>query len=127
MPKSKINFPHGWSTNLEIKGNSSKHKSLNLDFKGLWRIYQGNLEAYLLNGSYSLTSGEFKGSQSTPVIDTHGPYPGPGWTLLKTIPKNIKHNCVNMILSGSNVKNALVVNIGKNKINKAIKHKDKKA
>ena len=78
-------------------------------------IYEGQLEAYLLNGSYNFTSNEFFGSQSGPVIDIHSTHPGPGWRLLDDVPSLkivkgfIKSVC---ILTGGNAKEALLTNLG---------------
>jgi hypothetical protein len=37
------------------------------------------MEAWLVNGSYSFTDQDFKGSIATLAIDTWNAEPGPGW------------------------------------------------
>lgn len=44
-----------------------------------WMIYRAKVECWLVNGSYSVTEKDFKGSFSTPAIDTWSSHPGPGW------------------------------------------------
>ena len=48
-----------------------------------WLIYRARTEAWLVNGSYNFTGGDFKGSVATPSIDTQGSHPGPGWDLIE--------------------------------------------
>ena len=44
-----------------------------------WEIFEALLEAYNVNGTYSLTEKEFIGGITTPFIDTWSSEPGPGW------------------------------------------------
>lgn len=48
-----------------------------------WRRYEAKMESWVINGSYSFTSNDFKGTIATPVVDRLGPHPGPGWELVK--------------------------------------------
>lgn len=44
-----------------------------------WAIFRARTEAWLVNGSYNFTGEDFKGSITTPLIDTWSSDPGPGW------------------------------------------------
>jgi hypothetical protein len=70
---------------------------------GSWNLYKAKIEAYRLNGSYSFTSGNFKGSLSTPYVDTHGPHPGPGWELVNPEVPITRKNMISFILHGSDL------------------------
>lgn len=52
---------------------------LRLILETRWAIYRAKLESWLVNGSYSLTEKDFKGTMMTPAIDTFSAHPGPGW------------------------------------------------
>lgn len=54
-------------------------EALQLGVRCEWAIYRARTEAWLVNGSYSFTEGEFKGGFSSPCIDTWSFEPGPGW------------------------------------------------
>ncbi len=111
---SETLFPPSWSRLLELIEESPEKPSIKIHIRGLWNIYEGYLEAHLLNGSYNFTSGEFIGSMSGPVIDLNSTNPGPSWKLLDNIPScdmsksHIKSVC---ILFGGNAKEALLHNL----------------
>lgn len=44
-----------------------------------WAIYRARVESWLVNGSYSITDNNFRGTIATPAIDTFSLHPGPGW------------------------------------------------
>lgn len=44
-----------------------------------WVVHRAKLECWLVDGSYSVIDGDFKGRFSTPSIDTWSSDPGPGW------------------------------------------------
>lgn len=109
-------FPPNWTRFLEfVEDEDVDRKTIRILIRGLWNIYEGRLEAYLLKGSYNFSSGEFIGSQCTPVIDTHSVHPGPGWILLDKPPSTeatsgfIKSV---IIMSGGNAKDVLLENLG---------------
>lgn len=60
-------------------GEGGGANPIRLSVHSEWAIYRARTEAWLVNGSYSFTDQDFKGSISTPSIDTWGPEPGPGW------------------------------------------------
>lgn len=50
-----------------------------LNLKSSWLVFRARMAAWLVNGSYSFTDRDFKGSVSTPSVDTWSINPGPGW------------------------------------------------
>lgn len=108
-------FPPAWYSKLSLSGDLTKERTITILIRGLWNIYEGQVEAYLLDGSYNFTWNEFIGSQSSPVIDLHGSHPGPGWKLLDEVPKvNSTRGHIKsiIILSGGNAKEALLNHLG---------------
>ncbi len=79
-------FPPAWSQELSVTSDEDDRDDLMIRLYGSWKVYSGNIEAYLLEGSYNVTTGEFIGKQIGPVIDTWSAHPGPGWTEIKKRP-----------------------------------------
>lgn len=50
--------------------------------ESFWRVHRAKIEAWCVNGSYSLTDKDFKGTIATPAVDTWSNDPGPGWELV---------------------------------------------
>lgn len=67
---------------------------------GEWELFQGNLAAHRIDGSYELTSGDFKGRITGPSIDRHDPELGENWTRIDAPPKGTRGAIV-MVLSNS--------------------------
>ena len=44
-----------------------------------WVVHRARMDSWLMNGSYSITDENFRGSFATPAIDTWSHEPGPGW------------------------------------------------
>ncbi len=76
------------------KGMPTLH--VRLDVKD--RAFRAKVEYNLLEGSYNVTSGAFKGSQATPWIDTQNAHPGPGWDEVDDIPEQIPKPCIAMFM-----------------------------
>lgn len=108
----KERLPSDWSYELKISTTESFRRPIRILIGGSWNIYKGKIEANLLNGSYSFSTGQFIGSQSTPWIDTRGPHPGPGWELLERRPNYIESSLVTAILYGGSIKELLTKNLG---------------
>jgi len=110
-------FPTAWIKQLELLEETKDRRTLKVLIRGLWNIYEGQLEAHLLNGSYNFTSEEFIGSVKGPVIDLHSMHPGPAWKLLDHTPK-LQPAAINSvcILSGGNAKEALIKDLGPKQI-----------
>ncbi len=70
-------FPRDWGT--EIVLGQGTDEELRIQVWGHWKWYRARSEAILLNGSYCLSDGSFKGTQRGPGIDMYGADPGPSW------------------------------------------------
>jgi len=77
---------------------------------GRWKYYRAKLNAYLVDGSYEFTQGDFKGQIMTPPIDRMGSEPGPGWERLHE-PPDPKDNVILAVLYRGGVKEALLQNM----------------
>lgn len=64
---------------LTLWNGSAEGPPIRLGIQTEWAAYRAKIEAWLVNGSYSFTDNDFKGSITTPVIDTWSFEPGPGW------------------------------------------------
>ena len=104
-------FPLAWSSAFQISDTEKGRQPIQIVIKGSWKIYRGKIEAHLVNGSYSLTSGDFKGQQIGPVIDLHNETPGPGWELTQHPTAELERGVVNAILYGD-PREALLKNLG---------------
>jgi hypothetical protein len=109
---SQRQFPADWKTEIEIPDLEYTRPPLRIRVNGSWNYYRGKLEAHLCEGTYSFTSGEFKGQQIGPAVDMQGPSPGPGWEHLEEKPSKIEPNFVLTILLHGNVKEALQQHLG---------------
>jgi restriction endonuclease len=119
LERAKKNlFPPNWGEILECSEDTPDKKSIKIIIRGNWNIYEGRLEAHLLEGSYNFTSGEFLGSLSTPAIDTQSSHPGPGWNLLDAPPTKRPSKPIRgvVILSGGNAKGPLLDQLGSRQI-----------
>jgi hypothetical protein len=96
--KSKPGFPGGYQCEVWLT-NAAMNDPVKLRLTLGWKFYEGDVKATLLDGTYYLTNGEFIGSQKMPIIDMHGPTPGPAWKLLARQPEFPKAGML-AILSG---------------------------
>jgi len=108
----KEKFPCDWKNDITISDTESNIQPLRFRLAGSWNIYRAKLEAHLLNGSYSYTSGQFIGNQSTPWIDTQASHPGPDWELLEQRPTETNPICV-LSLYGGSIKGSLKEHMSK--------------
>lgn len=108
-------FPEDYYTNIEIPDNDLNPLLIEVGLK--WNIYEGKIDAYLINGSYSINDNDFKGTQSIPFINMLGPSPGPGWKLLKERPNEKKLPSVNCIMYNQSVKPNLLEFLGPRLLN----------
>jgi hypothetical protein len=111
-------FPSNWARILECIEEKPIKKMIGIIIRGFWNVYEGRLEAHLLNGSYNFLNDEFLGSLSTPSIDTQSSHPGPGWILLDAPPQktNLKPIRGLFIMSGGNAKESLLEKLGPREI-----------
>ncbi len=70
--------PPMWTAEVEVE-DERLHRPARVLLRSGWRIHRARTKAFLVNGSYSFTDKDFKGSFSTPSIDTWSVHPGPGW------------------------------------------------
>jgi hypothetical protein len=110
-------FPKPWQVVVEFT-TEEKEKPLTLKIavEGNWKVYRGRLEAHLLKGSYSFTTGEFFGEQSLPMIDMRGPEPGPGWELVQNPPAKIELNSAVFALTEGHFREAAIRQLGPHRI-----------
>jgi hypothetical protein len=101
-------LPLDWQVQIEVSADPQSMKPLRIVLAGTWRIYRGTLDAYLLDGSYSVTDHDFVGCQSTPVIDLEGTGPGPGWALLEERPSRSEAIFVHIIMRRGHLREALL-------------------
>lgn len=78
--KAQGGVPAPWIVDVELKHPNAAVNPLKVRLGGRWRTWVAKAEAHLLNGTYSLTDGQFVGTQTGPVVDTWGIHPGPDWT-----------------------------------------------
>jgi len=72
-------FPPDWETEISIKVHElSEDVRLRLLCK--WSRYRARVEAHLIDGSWCLSSGSFRGKISVPPISMKDTHPGEGWT-----------------------------------------------
>ncbi|OVE82250.1 hypothetical protein BVY04_01480 [bacterium M21] len=71
-------YPEQLTASMSVsEPNSNKQGVLKANL--LWRRYSARQQFILLNGSYSVSDGGFKGEIQTPYIDMQGAHPGEGW------------------------------------------------
>lgn len=113
--KRKVSFPSDWKSDLTLSV-AGFNQNLVMSIMGRWKKYRGRSEATLLNGSYSVSDGSFRGTQYGPSIDTWGEHPGVGWEELQSTDFSLPLNSVMTILSGTDMKWLLRENIGSSSI-----------
>ena len=117
MKKGEI-FPPSWQNVIRYVDDVSK-KELTIIINGKWEIYEGRLEAHLVNGSYNFTSDEFVGGVYTPALNVRENNPGAGWKLIESKseyqPKKALFRS-SFIMSAGDVEEALVTAIGEDTV-----------
>ncbi|MFA5923838.1 MAG: hypothetical protein WC856_21520 [Methylococcaceae bacterium] len=97
------NIPTEWSDTIIVKDKKSGLDSIFIEFGGCWHAYEGKLEGYLVEGSYSFTENKFVGRQSFPNISSNGPNPGTHWNNIDKIPEDISKLTIVGALYGGRV------------------------
>jgi hypothetical protein len=110
--KTEGPFPKSWASELRVTHPQTEVAPLRVIVAGAWKLYEGRVEAHLIDGSYSFNTGDFKGRQAAPWIDRVGPHPGPGWTLLDEPPKQIPLPRMVAILYHGDARQALLEHMG---------------
>lgn len=70
-----------WGVEMVVDGGELD-QPITLRLESRWAVYRAKVEAWLLNGSYSITDQNFRGSFSTPFMDQWSAHPGPGWEVI---------------------------------------------
>ena len=71
-------IPVDWRRSFVLEGTKTPGE-IRVTVLGGWKWYQARTDAILLDGSYCLSDGSFRGSLSGPVIATTGDHPGEAW------------------------------------------------
>ena len=71
-------IPVDWRRGFVMEGTETPSE-IRLTVVGGWKWYGARSEAILLDGSYCLSDGSFRGSLYGPAIDTRGDHPGEAW------------------------------------------------
>jgi hypothetical protein len=79
-------FPRPFAVEARLQPSREGATPLRLIAEGKWVIFRAREGAYLVNGSYEFTRGDFKGEIATPGVDMRSPDPGPGWERLDKPP-----------------------------------------
>ncbi|MFH2126755.1 MAG: hypothetical protein ABIK12_09575, partial [Pseudomonadota bacterium] len=112
--KEGVVFPPKWLKVIEYVEEKSG-KSLKIIIRGAWRVYEGRLEAHLVNGSYNFISEDFVGNISSPFVDLLRSQPGPDWELVENLeefePRDSLIRSVIVLTRGS-IRESLVAKIG---------------
>lgn len=111
-------IPKPFTAKITISSSDPDAISLRVVVTGMWKFYRAKVDAYLLNGSYSLTSGEFKGQIATPWLDLSSTNPGPGWEPLDEAPDDLT-NTVMLVPYGPDAERLLRESLGPQKIEDA--------
>lgn len=103
------NFPTNFSGEITL-ASQDKHPLLRFTVWGWWKIYASRLDFVLLDGSYSYTANDFKGTVTGPSVDRLSTHPGPGWTLLTERPTTMDAPLI--VLGGADTRSALLDKLG---------------
>lgn len=96
----------GWDVLREYH-NEAFDDVVALRLVATWHHYEGKIEAYRIDGSYSFTAKDFKGTFAMPAIERYGNPPGDGWRRIDAIPP-IDGARVHAILHGPDVRARLL-------------------
>lgn len=91
-----------YSTTLTVDGINDG-ESLHINLTVSWRYFKADVNAYLVDGAYNLTSNTFVGEQRFPSIDMRNPAsPGSGWEPIEALPNLLSlANVVLVVFHGS--------------------------
>lgn len=101
-------FPEPTVTLSKLESSDPSIGTLVVQTICFWKVYRGEWDALLINGSYSFSENVFAGTQTSPVVDTQSGVQGEGWTLLAEVPESISDNSMVMILSKPKTKENLL-------------------
>jgi len=116
--ESEARIPQPFDTEFRIPTQTDQQVPIRVIVHGTWSFYRAKLEAYLLKGSYSFTSGEYAGEMATPAVDRLSTHPGPGWELMDEPPDDLSRSLVLVFCQGG-VKKALIEHLAQKHIGEA--------
>jgi len=99
-------FPSDWQRDLVFKGAGIK-RGLGIRVSGRWKRYRARTEAILLEGSYCLSGGSFRGRLIGPAVDVISDHPGEGWVELADNDPAPSSSVVITLLNRGGVRTAL--------------------
>jgi hypothetical protein len=113
MKMNPATFPRGFSSDVEFDSHLQATGALKIQVGCVWKVFQADVEACLVNGSYSLTQNQFVGDFKFPTIDRFNAQLGKGWIRLEKPPKTLDPGTVSIVLSGgSNLRTDLRDRLG---------------
>ena len=112
--KNSRSFPEPKGMSFKLENSDPSIGALEFQIRCLWRVYRGEWDASLINGSYSFSENVFAGTQASPIIDTQSGTQGKGWTLLSEVPESIGDNSMLIILHGTKIRAGLLSIANKN-------------
>lgn len=113
MKVNPVKFPGAFSSNVEFDSHLQTTGGLKVQVGCVWKVFQADVEACLVNGSYSLTQNQFVGDFKFPTIDRFNAQLGKGWIRLEKPPKTLDPGTVSIVLSGgSNLRTDLRDQLG---------------
>lgn len=114
-------LPVGFTSNLVFDPTLPVLGNLELQVGCIWKIFQADINACLVSGTYSLTQNEFVGGFSFPTIDRLDTHVGPGWIRLDNPATALAPGAILIVLSGgTNLKTDLRDELGPQDINNAL-------
>ena len=115
-------LPIGFTSDLEFDPALPVLGGLKIQVGCVWKTFRADINACLVNGTYSLTQNEFVGDFSFPTIDRLNTQVGPGWIRLENPPTSLEPGAILIVLSeGTNLKIDLCDKLGPQEINKAVR------
>jgi hypothetical protein len=103
-------MPGPFGSRIELPGDADR-ATLTISLNGSWAFYEAKCDAILLNGTYSLTSNQFVGATTTPIMDMNAAHPGPGWNLRSEPPQDIQDKLL-VVFYGANTQELLIDQLG---------------
>jgi len=101
-------FPVGFQSEVEFDRDLQVIGGMKIQVGCVWKVFQADLQACLVNGSYSLAQNEFVGDFKFPTIDRFNAQLGKGWIRIEEPPKTLDTGTVSIVLSGgTNLRTAL--------------------
>lgn len=100
-------LPKDWNVLVTTTSPWRSGQRLELTAETSWRIFEGDIEAQLVNGTYLASEGVLIGSQSTPWINTAASHPGPAWRELDERPSGAR-NRIAAVLYGGDIRKTVL-------------------